>query len=156
LKALIAFAEAQSLPKWGRSGATLAVRIRGRLTLGEAQLGGVFEKRNGDLALIAIYRDHQSIAVDSRLDLMNLAHEFGHFVAWKRRERTPFYEESLKAFNEGARLTEAQAEAILQEERRAWRHGYAALFAVGFKERRCYGRRARRALQAYRRRLGLV
>lgn len=156
LKALIAFAETQRLPSWGRSPGTLAVRIRGRLTPAEGQLGGLFEKTDGDLALIAIFRNHQSIPIDSRLDLMTLAHEFGHFVAWKRRERTPFYEGSLQAFHQGARLNVAQADAILREERRAWRHGYAALLAVGFKERRCYGHRTRRALQEYRRRLGLV
>jgi hypothetical protein len=94
-------------------------------------------------------------AQGSSEELYTLAHEYGHYLSYKRGKRSPCYESSLLKFNGGQTLTRKERAAILEEESRAWSYGVSTLKCLGFRKSKLGRRMKKRALAIYRIKLGM-
>jgi hypothetical protein len=83
--------------------------------------------------------------------LCTLCHELGHWQSWREGTRSAAYQESItRPLAEFAELSEDQRREILEEEIRAWRHGYQFALDVGFRDGRAFDEQALKSLEFYR------
>lgn len=60
-----------------------------------------------------------------------LAHEFGHYLSWKNKECPP--DKLEKRFHNGCNISKREAKIIIDEEKRAWKYGFAFLEEHGIE-----------------------
>jgi len=89
------------------------------------------------------------------LDACDLAHEHGHFLSDKNRERTPEYEAALEVLRlyheQRERMPTPEERALIYaEEERAWAYARKTLVGLGVDEWEAFDARKAEALASYR------
>jgi hypothetical protein len=137
---------------WARIAAD-GIILRAHIRLGsiDAETQGEFFINKLGEPQIHVYRSHHSERVDDyEQELVTLAHEYGHAISHKRRERQR--EEMPEASPD---LTLEGKQAIQDEEARAWQYGREVLLDLGLTDFAAFEKRKAEADAIYLRRLGL-
>lgn len=83
-------------------------------------------------------------------EFCTLTHELGHWCSWRDGTRSPEYEAALvTGLATMATRPESERRLILDEELRAWRHGFRMAQEVGFTDAEQYSVEALRGLAFY-------
>jgi hypothetical protein len=86
-------------------------------------------------------------------DMLDLAHEHGHFLSDKNLDRTEAYDFAVKFMEagrlQGRILTPENEEAVREEEERAWDYARKTLATLGFAGEEAFDMRRARALRTY-------
>jgi hypothetical protein len=85
--------------------------------------------------------------------LFTFAHEFGHYLSYRRKERSCDYESALAKWNNKIPTSKREQGLIIREEEIAWSYGISTLRGLGFKKTKVARSIKKRALQTYRLRL---
>jgi hypothetical protein len=88
--------------------------------------------------------------------LLVLCHELGHWRSWQRNEPAPLYFDVVSPWSQWPHRTDNEKHVIIEEEERAWAHGWDFATEAGFSDRVAYLRHRDRGLAAARSKLGLA
>lgn len=104
-----------------------------------------------DIGVAAIYLRRSNTEPRSVFkEFCTLTHELGHWCSWRDGTRSPEYEAALAAgLATMATRPEAERRLILDEEIRAWRHGFSMAQEVEFTDAERYSDEMLRGLSFY-------
>jgi hypothetical protein len=140
---------------------TCFVRFRGVLSSEEAGVRGTCEpNQSNHRTRIQLFRPKGADAVEP-VDLLTLAHEYGHHLSHQKGQRSSSYEAALAAttgevgWTALATLPDDQKAEVFAEESRAWDYGKAVLAEIGYDGGEWQREHIAASLSHYRDRLSL-